>query len=137
MICNNIIDYRAELCFDCHITNIRNNPVLNPNYIDGRSSIEYPKEFNKQLKLKIRLRDNFTCQNCFIIEKDYQKQTNHCLDIHHIDYNKMNCKETNLVTLCRECNSIANGERDYWFVYYTYIIQNYKKENNYEFNSAY
>ena len=43
------------------------------------------------------------------------------LDVHHIDYNKENCKENNLITLCKQCNLRANKNRDYWYGYFMYI----------------
>ena len=97
---------------------------LSRNWQGGLSHQGYPHYFNDKLKLEIRSRDNFICQYCNISEKNYTKQTNHCLDIHHIDYNKDNCNNLNLITLCNKCNVKANGYRDYWFAYYTYIIQN-------------
>ena len=84
------------------------------NYIDGRKSeYDYPSEFNTLLKRQIKTRDNYTCKHCCTTEK---------LAIHHIDYNKGNCHQTNLITVCRRCNTLANANRDYWFAFYTYKI---------------
>lgn len=66
----------------------------NHNYVHGNGNKKYPSKFNKQLKLKIRKRDNFRCQYCNLKEKNYYRN----LDIHHIDYNKENCNEDNLIT---------------------------------------
>lgn len=49
---------------------------------------------------------------------------NRDIEIHHIDYNKNNCNEDNLITLCKQCNIRANYNRDYWFSYYSYILEN-------------
>jgi len=76
------------------------------NWIDGRSFIPYTREFNKRLKNKIKKRDNFICQLCGIEEKDYFQK----LSIHHLDYNKNNCSEKNLTTLCRGCNAKMNAK---------------------------
>jgi hypothetical protein len=100
----------------------------NPRYINGQGNTPYPSSFNDNLKLKIRERDNFTCQYCNLKEQNHfrdNKQIN--LIIHHINYNKENCKEINLITLCNTCNAIANSNRDYWFAYYTYIIEHFKE----------
>ncbi len=35
------------------------------------------------------------------------------LNIHHIDYNKNNCDEKNLISVCHSDNSKANKDRDY------------------------
>lgn len=91
----------------------------NPAYIDGRSFELYTLEFNEQLKEFIRKRDNYTCQKCGIKEKDYYRK----LDNHHIDYNKRNCQEDNLITLCHNCNTIVNSNRDYYYSYFRYIME--------------
>jgi hypothetical protein len=87
-----------------------------PCYIDGRT--EYPSIFNKELKYKIFSRDFFTCQVC----GNYPIRC----QCHHIDYNKQNCKEDNLITVCCSCNNKANFNRDYWFAYFKYIIEYWK-----------
>jgi len=93
----------------------------NPNWRNGQSKIPYRYTFNKFLKIKIRTRDNFQCQNpnCKVKEINQSR----ALDIHHIDYNKMNCKETNLITLCKICNIKANFNRDYWYAFYKSLIK--------------
>jgi hypothetical protein len=79
------------------------------NWIDGRSYAPYPARFNKKLKEKIKMRDNYVCQLCKLKDE---------LSIHHIDYDKNNNTEDNLITLCLKCNSIANGNRNYWKTFY-------------------
>jgi hypothetical protein len=88
-----------------------------PNWQGGISKLPYSFNFTIRLKIKIRKRDNFTCQGCGITEKEHGKT----LTVHHIDYNKFNCQEINLITTCISCNTKANSNRDYWFAYYTYI----------------
>jgi len=85
-----------------------------PNWIDGRSFLPYPKIFNESLKEFIRYRDKWTCQLCGIKQIRYYRK----LDVHHIDYNKQNCKEDNLITLCQKCNSKVNSKREYWKRYF-------------------
>lgn len=94
----------------------------NSNWKHGLSSYEYPAEFNKSLKNKIKCRDNNRCMNCYISRQRHFKNYNIDLCVHHIDYNKFNCKENNLITTCLKCNIKANSNRDYWFAYYTYIM---------------
>ena len=101
----------------------------NPNYMHGLGNSPYSLEFTDKLKYDIRKRDNFTCQCCGLKEKDHLRGNKYInLIVHHIDYNKDNCHTFNLITTCNKCNTIANGNRDYWFAYYTYIIENYIKE---------
>jgi len=95
----------------------------NPNYIDGKSNEPYTEEFTSELKEFIRKRDNHMCQGCGMTEKKHLSINGQVLHIHHIDYNKINCAQYNLLTLCQPCNLKANYNRDYWFAYYTYIIE--------------
>jgi hypothetical protein len=81
------------------------------------------EKFNKKLKDQIRERDNYTCQKCGITIKKYLTCRGRNLDIHHIDYDKENCKENNLITLCQPCNAKANRNRDFWFEYFTYLME--------------
>lgn len=78
-------------------------------YCDAWADTEY--------KESIRERDGHRCLNpCCSDNKDD-------LTIHHIDYNKKNCKPTNLITLCRSCNSSANFDRDWHKAWYTAILK--------------
>ena len=70
----------------------------------------YPPEFNVKLKAKIRKRDNYTCQLC---NTQFDKRSSY-LNVHHIDYNKMNCEEWNLITLCHQCNAKVNQNKKHW-----------------------
>jgi len=82
----------------------------------GVSFISYPKEFTKNLKNNIKNRDNFECQCC----GKSQKEEN--LAIHHIDSNKFNCSEENLITTCQKCNNAAKKMQDYWVNFYKYNL---------------
>lgn len=84
----------------------------------------YNEQWNKYLKEKIRNRDNYKCRNCDLSQENSIKLYNRVLDVHHIDYDKKNCNKSNLISTCISCNSTANSNRDYWFAYYTYIIEN-------------
>ena len=75
---------------------------------------EYPEEYFK-IRPKILKRDNYTCQLC-------NKYSN---EVHHIDYDKENCDEDNLITLCHQCNMKVNTNRNYWYAYFTYIMEEY------------
>ena len=100
------------------------NPKNHPNYIDGASLHPYSQDFNRELKTKIRERDNNTCQICGINQINCKRK----LSIHHIDYNKDNCKKDNLISLCLDCHMKTNGnkklDRSYWFVYCRYLMEN-------------
>lgn len=81
--------------------------------------------FNNSLKEQIRIRDNYTCQNCNKSEIQEIKEINQKLTIHHIDYNKQNCSKKNLITVCKKCNLLANFNRDYWKKIYLSKIINF------------
>lgn len=93
---------------------------LSPSYVNGEGNKPYPLEFDNQLKESIRKRDNYQCQLCGIKEKDYYRK----LDNHHIDYNKDNLDKSNLITLCNQCNCKVNYNRDYWYAYFIYLMEN-------------
>ena len=44
------------------------------------------------------------------------------LSIHHIDYNKKNCKEDNLISLCVHCHGLTNKNRNSWINYFKDLI---------------
>jgi len=90
-----------------------------PNWRNGISFEPYKPEFNETLKEKIRNRDNYTCQNLDC----ENKQTKTKFPIHHIDYNKNNNNETNLITLCFSCHSKSNYKRKEWCNKLTKICQ--------------
>jgi len=77
-----------------------------------REFSDYPDKFFR-IRLKILKRDNHTCQLC--------KRTSN--EVHHIDYNKENSKESNLISLCHKCNMKANFNRDYWYAYFSYLME--------------
>lgn len=86
----------------------------NPNFKNWISKEPYSIEWNINLKNVIRKRDNYECQNCSMTEEEHLIVLGTVLHIHHIDYNKKNCKEDNLISLCQSCNSRANFNRSYW-----------------------
>jgi len=68
----------------------------------------YTYEFNKELKETIRARDKFTCFMCGESGKA----------VHHIDYDKENNSEDNLITLCPICHGKTNFNRDSWMEFF-------------------
>ena len=83
-------------------------------WMGGISLQGYGTEFNNILREKIRFRDSYCCQKCFL----HQSKLGRKPDIHHIDYNKKNNKPENLISLCRTCHSQTNFNRNYWKDYY-------------------
>jgi len=113
--------YHCVRCIDCS-----NKGKLNSNYIHGLSKESYPYEFLKK-RPDIFKRDIYICQHCGMTENEHLIKYNTKLHVHHIDYNKFNNENQNLITTCMICNIKANGnpehDRDYWYAYYTYIME--------------
>jgi len=100
----------------------------NPNYLHGKAYEPYSSKWTETLKESIRQRDNYICQLCGRTQKREIKELNQKLSVHHIDYNKEHLNPNNLMTLCRKCNMKVNFNRDYWYAYFTYIIEETRRD---------
>ncbi len=89
----------------------------NPNWRGWISFEPYGIEFNKELKGFIRKRDNDQCQKCGA------KENGRAHDCHHIDYDKKNNKDWNLITLCSSCHAKTNSNRQYWQNHFMFSMQ--------------
>lgn len=96
--------------------------IGNGRWLGGKSFEPYPLGWNKTLKDKIRDRDNYKCQLCGCSETECVEKL-HC---HHIDYDKLNIKEDNLISLCRSCHTKTNNNRNYWKGVLLKIYEKYK-----------
>ena len=106
---------RGIRCSYC--TSIKISGSGNPNWKGGVSCEPYCDVWlDKEFKESIKERDNYGCQNsdCWGISEK--------LSIHHIDYDKKNCKPDNLITLCNSCNSRANKNRKFHEDFYSTIM---------------
>lgn len=125
--CNKIIYYNTYMrgqkrCISCSRIFRFKNPKNHPCWQGGIDKLPYGIKWTRFLKEQIRQRDDYTCQLCRMKEIKNRIIYKNKLSIHHIDYNKLNCKENNLITLCQRCNSKVNANRDYWYAYFRYII---------------
>lgn len=111
--------------FKMHLNNVgKNNPMYgvhrfgkdNPNYKGGIAYLPYGAEFNNILKERIRDRDGRKCQLCGCPEIECLTR----LIIHHIDYDKKNNNEVNLISLCGKCHSKTNGNRKFWYNFFRF-----------------
>lgn len=91
----------------------------NPSWRGGTSFEPYGPEFNAHLKSQIRERDNYTCQECQYTEDELGRT----LDVHHIDYDKLNSNPENLISLCQSCHSQTNFSREEWAEYFGKITE--------------
>jgi len=94
----------------------------NGRWLDGKSFEPYSAEFTDELRELIRKRDNYTCQECSKSQNDNIKEFGCKLSVHHIDYDKKNCQENNLISLCNKCHSKTNCNRKYWEKYLSNLI---------------
>jgi len=111
-------------CPTCAVIN--NFGANNPAWAGGVSYEPYCHIWKDRDYLDdIKNRDGYTCLNpvCNL------KNSNNLI-IHHVDYNKKNCAPTNLITVCRSCNAVANKDREWHTVWYQAILN---KRYNYKY----
>lgn len=92
------------------------------NWQGGKSYLNYPKVWNNHLKREIRKRDNYACRKCGIKEGELKEK----LHVHHIDYNKNNCSNNNLISLCRKCHmktNVSSFNRYYMYVLFSHLLK--------------
>jgi 5-methylcytosine-specific restriction endonuclease McrA len=78
-----------------------------PAWRGGLSFQIYPLGWNKTFKEQIRYRDGYKCQLCGVPESECSRK----LHVHHIDYNKQNIEEKNLISLCMCCHLKTNTKK--------------------------
>lgn len=81
-----------------------------PGWKGGASFEPYGSEFDSDLRKIIKNRDSYLCQICGATEDEYVYR--HA--IHHIDYDKKNHDESNLITLCIGCHCKTNWRRRFY-----------------------
>lgn len=96
---------------------------LNPNWRGGKTRNRYPYIFFK-LRIQVFERDGYICMNCDMTndEAKTRDSLHRGLTVHHIDYNKENNQLSNLITLCKWCNSSANSRREVWQKKYVQLL---------------
>jgi hypothetical protein len=109
---NRKLSKKIRIKMSLNHANFSNNK--NPNWQGGKSFEPYSKEWKRILKENIRKRDKYTCQLCKINEKKLKRR----LCIHHINYNKKDCSENNLISLCLRCHMKTNYNRKEWIIYF-------------------
>ncbi|MCK5616477.1 hypothetical protein KAR91_82205 [Candidatus Pacearchaeota archaeon] len=96
----------------------------NPMWKGGMESDPYCEIWSdKEFKEFIKFRDGYQCLNPYCYSKP-----NRVLVVHHIDYNKQNCDQYNLITVCNICNSMANKDRGWHKLWYQTIINKRYKD---------
>jgi len=125
--CGKQLRYRfSKRCRSCEAKRKHREKVLNmkgsanPAWLDGRSYEPYASEWGQKKRDAVRKRDEYVCQNqsCSMTEEEHLIVVGQNLHVHHIDYDKKNCSDMNLISLCLWCNNRANYNREYWKAYY-------------------
>ena len=114
---------RCSVCANTK-TALRQIGKTNSNWKGGISKEPYCNNWDDDLKSYIKDRDGNRCLN------PYCYKTDKILVVHHIDYNKKNCRPNNLITVCRACNGRANTDRNWHKAWYQAIL---KRRYNYEY----
>jgi len=117
----------AKLSKESDFSKGKNNPM----WKDGKSFEEYTEKWTNVLKETIRIRDNKICQICNTLQNNKKS-----LCVHHIDYDKKNCDENNLIGLCRSCHTKTNVRREYW-EWQLKVFMNLFNGSNHELNMKY
>jgi 5-methylcytosine-specific restriction endonuclease McrA len=75
----------------------------------------YAPDFNDDLRIIVRKRDDYLCQN----PECYLPENGRFHAVHHIDHDKNNSNPSNLITICCSChNKVTHGDHEYWTEYY-------------------
>lgn len=88
--------------------------AANPNWTGGLSRLPYPWDF-RAISRRIIERDGGVCRNPGCAGTDPRLTT------HHINYDKQDCADENLIALCSACNSKANFGREHWQAFYSQL----------------
>lgn len=89
----------------------------NPNWRGGISCEPYCINWTRELKEYVKERDGYRCLNPECLK------TSAGLVVHHINYNKKDCRLSNLVTVCASCNAKANFNRRWHKSWYQAIMK--------------
>lgn len=100
------VEHRAHISAVKKIAHIGSG---NPNWRGGTSLEGYAPGW-RPIRDGIRSRDGRRCQ----IPECGAEENGRRHDVHHIDYNRKNNDEQNLITLCLLCHRHTNGNRGYW-----------------------
>jgi len=118
---NKVGVYSKETIEKMALAKIGKCGILASNWKNGLSLKPYPTKFNYELRSYIRNRDYYICMMCKLPESTFNRN----LDVHHIDYDKENCKEDNLISLCQNCHQHTNGNRNYWEIILQGLVKLY------------
>lgn len=97
------------------------------NWQGGKSFEEYCSEWqDSEYKADIRKRDKGMCLNleCPEFSSPHYWMPEK-INIHHVNYNKKDCRPKNLISLCHRCNPRANFNRGKWQQYFQALLNDF------------
>lgn len=103
------------------LTNIKRETHKNEknvNWHGGLSKINTKRILTNEHKDNIKQRDGYRCQQCF----RHKSELSSPLLVHHIDFNKINDEDTNLITLCNPCHSQLSYDRQNWINHFKNVM---------------
>jgi hypothetical protein len=78
---------------------------------------EYTYRF-KKIRENIRKRDSYTCFICGYKQNPEETNRQKILTVHHINENKKDDRDINLISLCRKCHGKTFKKKDYWVAFF-------------------
>jgi 5-methylcytosine-specific restriction endonuclease McrA len=117
--CGASVSGKGRRCWKC-----ANSGKNNPAWQGGKAKEKY-KGFTREIKQRIRYRDNFECQICHKKQTPFIKESEK-LQVHHINYNKSHTIDTNLISLCKECHIKTNFNRQTWIEFFKNLLNKEK-----------
>ncbi len=88
------------------------------NWNNGSHLKPYDKRFNNLFKRRIRKRDNYVCMICGI----HSEKLKGALDIHHINYDKLNSIPENCISLCKSCHGKTLKNKHLWQKFFQSLL---------------
>ena len=110
-------DYNSKRCEKCYYEYAKGKN--SNNWQGGIGNLPYPSEFTEELKERVREYWGRKCMfpGCGVPESECLTR----LHVHHLDYDKKNCSEVNLIPLCNKHNGEVNKNRKHWEEYFTQL----------------
>ena len=103
---------RCPIC--AYINKVGSN---SPNWKGGITKDPYCEIWGiKDFKEMIKARDGYKCMNPCCLGRGTR------IDVHHINYNKLDCDKKNLISICNSCNPAANKDREWHQAWYQAIM---------------
>lgn len=107
--------YCSRTCYHEHGLRLENHP----NWHGGTSFLPHSVTFTEKLREQIRDRDNRECQYCGVYESELDRK----LEVHHINYDKMDDRKENLIALCKSCHTKTGYRRFFWEALFRMSVQ--------------